>query len=721
MEKIKTTNYTADKLWSTIEELEKLESKDEIIRNWVSNSDLTLTWNNGQVEPLVAFVGRLSINDGKMMSKEDLLTFLRKLAGYKEELKNLMKDKTLNIANYGGAGFGFKGTPIELELSTELLKINKHDFDLFSEMRQCGSSLILKNKDDVLLCVEDGKGHVKISAEKFLKGTIARTVKENFEFKLRHYLKIMNDFVQDLDQMKEEDVGISPVEDMLSTEVPASMAKMFVLYDYVSEKKVKKGKENITVIEHNHKWRLRKTIGNFDDIFDWVLDNWKKFNKCIHGEEHFYAWSNDRNVTAASYWFPEEQKNCPDVWKKFLKEKMDSHLVKRLISYLGMICDASNHCQQYLIISGQGGEGKDFMEKVLSSVLPKNSVSNLDTSALANDDRFGLANREIWKSHLSIIHELNNAKNLQSEKAKQYFAQNSIDLEVKNAGVVNWEPINHKTIVNSNTKISIKEFANRRRCIPVVFNNKLKWTQELEDEMKATAVDFLNYCYTYYKQCPLVKDGQFIVLSEEDEKAYLEGTLDMNEQEPDRLSKKAFSEECLKDYYSTDEYTEDDIVYDIFEPLINDMFEITNEEEDVMSNKIFKELFVRTVAMDDEYCAAFEVRHDPLNPDKLLNFYPFRNTTYWKFTKYLKDKYGLECKKIRSEGELTRGWRGIKIKVKDNKKSTPIDRFTVSHPTELSMSKVDEVMSESMPNGQTPWNHPEQTSEENDEFHDLLV
>lgn len=718
MEKIKTTNYTAEKLWTSIDELVKIENKDDIIRNWVSNSDLTLTWDNGQVEPLVAFVGRLSINDGKMMSKDDLVAFLTRLAGHKEELKTIMKDKTKNIANYGGAGFGFKGTPMELELSTELIKINKHDFDLFSEMRQCGSSLILKNKDDVLLCVEDGKGHVKIGAEKYLKGSIARTVKENFEFKIRHYLKIMNEAVQDLNHLDPEEAGLSPVEDMLSTEVPGSMAKYYKLIDYSCERVVQEGKKTKTYIDHNYKWRLDKKIGNFDDLFNWTLDNWQKFNKCIHGEEHFYAWSNDRNVTAASYWFPEEAKKCPEVWKNFLKEKMNVHLMKRLVCYLGMICDASNHCQQYLIISGQGGEGKDFMEKVLASVLPKNSVSNLDTSALANDDRFGLANREIWKSHLSIIHELNNAKNLQSEKAKQYFAQNSMDLEVKNAGVVNWEPINHKTIVNSNTKISIKEFANRRRCIPVVFNNKLKWTQELEDEMKATAVEFLNYCYTYYKQCPLVKDGQFIVLSEEDEKAYLEGTLDMDKQEPDRLSKKAFSEECLKDYYSTDEYTEDDIVYDIFEPLIKDMFEITNDEEDVMSNKFFKELFIRTVAMNDEYCAAFEVRPDPQNPAKLFNFYPFKNTTYWKFTKYLKDKYGLECKKFRFEGELSRGWRGIKIKINGQKMSTAIDKFTSSHPTEVAVDKVDEAM-----NGSS-WTPPEHTEEEKEamkEFKDLLV
>ena len=712
MKKIKTTNYTADKLWNTIDELETLENKEDLIRNWVSNSDISLTWDDGQVEPLVSYVGRLNINSGRMPSKDELIAFLRNLAGDKEKMKAFMQERNKKIANYGGAGFGFKGQPVLLELSTELLKINKHDFSLFSNMRQCGSSLILKNMDDVLLCVEDGKGHVKISAEKFLKGSIARTVKEDFEFKVRHYLKIMNDFVQNLDKLKEEDVGTSPVEDMLSTEVPASLAKMFDLYDYVREHEI--GKK--TILEHNYKWRLKKPIGTFDDLFDWALDNWKKFNKCIHGEEHFYAWSNDRNVTAASYWFPQEQKHCPDVWKKFLKEKMDVHLMKRLVCYLGMICDASNRSQQYLIISGQGGEGKDFMEKVLASVLPKNSVSNLDTSALANDDRFGLANREIWKSHLSIIHELNNAKNLQSEKAKQYFAQNSMDLEVKNAGVVSWEPINHKTIVNSNTKISIKEFANRRRCIPVVFNNKLKWSQDLEDEMKSTAVDFLNYCYTYYKQCPLVKDGQYIVLSDEDEKAYLAGTLDLNNVKPDNLSKKAFSEECLKDYYSTDEYTEDDIVYDIFEPLLNDMFEITNDEEDLVSNKIFKELFIRTVAMDDEYCAAFEVRQDPQNHSKLLNFYPFKNTTYWKFTKYLKDKYGLECKRFRTEGELGRGWRGIKIKVNSQKPSNGIEKFTA--PESTNVDKVDQAM-----NGSS-WTAPEHTAEEKasmDEFADLLV
>lgn len=144
-----------------------------------------------------------------------------------------------------------------------------------------------------------------------------------------------------------------------------------------------------------------------------------------------------------------------------------------------------------------------------------------------------------------------------------------------------------------------------------------------------------------------------------------------------------------------------------------------------MSNKIFKELFVRTVAMDDEYCAAFEVRQDPQNSSKLLNFYPFKNTTYWKFTKYLKDKYGLECKKFRSEGELARGWRGIKIKSSGDRIQKArygiADNIMKKADEEDSIAVVDKV--DAAMNGST-WTTPEHTPEEKasmDQFADLLV
>lgn len=663
MSKIKTTNYTADKLWKVIDDLDKLEDQEDVLRTFASSSDLVFKHDDKSEEPLSVFCGRFYVDNGRFITKDELKTALINIANVKEEFKTKLSAKDKEKANSAGAGFGFKGERNELMLRTELIRTNKNDFDLFSEMRQCGSSLVLKKGDQVLLCVEDGKGHVKIGSEKFLKGSIAREVKETFEIKAKYYVKMMNDFVQNLDDYEEEDGhAISPVEDFLSTEVPASMSKMYQLVDYseVHKEGTSKNAREFTV--HHYRWELKKKIEHFDDLFDWVLDNWRKFNKCIHGEDHFYAWSNDRNRTAASYWdLPTGEVKCPQSWKNFLQEKMSTHLMMRLVCYLGMMCDASNRCQQYLIISGTGGEGKDYFERLITNVMPRNSVSNLDTSALANDDRFGLANREIWKSHLSIIHELNSAKNLQSEKAKQYFAQNSMDLEVKNAGVVSWEPINHKTIVNSNTKISIKEYANRRRAVPITFINKLKWSQELEDQMQKDAKQFLDFCYCFYKKCPLVKEGQYLVLCEEDEKAYLDGTLNMDKEGFDRLSKRAFTEECLKDYYNTDEYTEDDIVYDIFEPLIQQAFVLTGNEEDTLCNSAFKSAFIKAVANNDEFCAAFEVRRDPNDPDKLLNFYPFKNTNFWKFTKYLKDKYGLECKVLRESDSRIRSWRGIRI------------------------------------------------------------
>lgn len=688
MSKITKTNYTADRLWDTIEELKKLEDKPEIIRTWVSNSDITFKDKEGKEETIGAFYGRYFVDNGKSLGRDEVIQILSSMASKKEVLKEEFTEKDKNRATYGGAGFGFRGKPEEIKLNTSLIKTNNHDFDMFSNFRQCGSSLVLVDDGEVLLCVQDSRGSVKISAEKYLRGNIGRSVKDKFDIKFKMYWKKMNDFVANLQNMREDEVGLSPVEDFLSTEVPASMSKFLKLIDYQEIVKDGIGKNAKEYTKSHFKFELKNQIDHSDDVFQWTLDNWSKFTRAIHGQSKFYAWSNDRTVTASSYWdLPNDKVECPKSWQKFLKDKMSKHLMIRFVSYLGMVCDADNRCQQYLIISGTGGEGKDFCERLITNALPKNSVSNLDTTALANDDRFGLANREIWKSHLSIIHELNSSKNLQSEKAKQYFAQNTMDLEVKNAGVVTWEPINHKTIINSNTKISIKEYANRRRCIPIVFSNKLKWTQDLEDQMQEDTKQFLDFCYQFYKKCPLVKNGQYIVLCEEDEQKYLNGELDISIVD-DRMSKRAFSEECLKDYYNTDEYTENDMVYDIYEPIIKKMFTITNSQNDIVENNDFKEKFKEVLKTDKNFQDGFGVRLDP-NGD-LYNFFPYKNSDYWKFTAYLKDKYDLRCTNNRVDGIQIRGWKGIKLNTDCH--SEKEHSITSSFATSTDVSKVDEAM-----------------------------
>ncbi|PUU98086.1 hypothetical protein DCD76_18910, partial [Acinetobacter baumannii] len=64
MSKINTTNYTADRLWTTIDELKKLEDKPEIIRTWVSNSDIIFKDTEGKEETLSAFYGRYFVDNG---------------------------------------------------------------------------------------------------------------------------------------------------------------------------------------------------------------------------------------------------------------------------------------------------------------------------------------------------------------------------------------------------------------------------------------------------------------------------------------------------------------------------------------------------------------------------------------------------------------------------------------------------------------------------------
>ena len=660
--KLFATN-TAKYLNEKLEELNKLEDQRDILKTFVDNCGIKIKNGDNAEEDLSVSVNALAVDTQHYATKDELTSLITALIDNKRECKAKFREEDKIKASYAGAGFGFTGKREVVALNTVIIKKNTHDYDLFSNFRQCGSSLVLKEGDQILLCVENGKGQVYVNPQRWLKGEIGEIVKAKFESKVRQYLKKMNDFVQEMQDMSPDESGIAPIEDFLSTEVPSSMHKFFDLVDQVETKKIGTGKNSTEYTIHHYSFQLKQKIENFDDLFKWTLDNWGKFRGCIHGEAEFYAWSNDREFTAASYWMlPTEDVKCPKSWQDFLKAKMSTHFTKRLVSYLGMICDAKNRCQQYLLIFGKGGEGKDFFERILSNTLPKNAVSNLDTSALANDDRFGLANREIWKSHVSIIHELNSGKNIQTEKAKQYFAQNSMDLEVKNAGVVTWNPINHKTIINSNTKISIKEKANRRRCIPIVFSNKLSWSQELEDQMTADCKQFLDFCYNFYKSNKLVKNGEYLVLSEEDEVKYINGTLNLDDEDDDLLSKRAFCEDSLKDYCNTDEYTDSDSVWDVYEPIINEMMTITNDSNDKVTNTDFLDMFRAVISNNINYMSEFGTKLD--NNNQLYNFYPNKNTDYWKFRKYLEDRYSVKCKTIRSNGETMRGWSGIKLKKK---------------------------------------------------------
>lgn len=646
----------AKQLRAAIKELRDVNPKtsDDLL-DWAKNSAIKFEEKDGRQNSLDQLIFNVKSSKGEWPTVDEVVKLLDKFAEFKEDYVNHEKERKKHIASNAGATRDFRSMyeAKKLDLYTELLATpNEHDRRLFRNFRQCGNSIVLVNDQSVLLCVEDAKGNIHIGNEEFLQGGLARTVEEQFERDLLFYVKKLNDFL--IESLDAKDLKDSYIEDYIAKNIPVSLTQLYTIFAYIGKESNAKQTKFAA-----YKAELNRDIGHFRKVFEYVLNNWRNFKDCIYGQKTFYAWSNDSTVTSSSYWtLPTESVSCPTSWLNFMKEKLTPHLMRRFVAYLGMMCDASNHSQQYLIISDKGGTGKDFFSRIIAKTLPKNAVGNVTTNILANEDRFGLANCKIWETHLSIIHELNDSKHIMSEKAKQFFAQNSMDLKVKNAGVIRWEPINHKTLVFSNRRISIKEFANRRRAIPITFKNRLEYSEELEEQMTKDCRQFLDFCYCQYMREKLVVNGQYLVLSEQDERKFLDGQLKVDSSNADFLSKKAFSEECLGDYYSTDDYAESDMAIDIFDPFIDDCLTVTHDQKDRVTSADFMNALKAWITLNRDVACAFNCK---VTDGQLINFNQYSNSTVWKLYSHLEETRDIIRKVCRVNGKNVRCFTGCKL------------------------------------------------------------
>nr|DAW67884.1 MAG TPA: Parvovirus non-structural protein NS1 [Caudoviricetes sp.] len=653
---IKKWNISAKQLRAAVKELRDVnpDTPDKLL-DWAKKSSIKYEEKDGRVNSLDQLVFNIKSNLGEWPSANDVAEILEEVIKFKEDYTSRAKDRKKLLANEAGATRDFRSlyTATKVQLQDWKIKTpNEHDRRLFRSFRQCGNSVVLVNEQSVLLCVEDAKGNIRIGNEEFLQGGLARIVKDQFERDLIFYVKKLNEFL--IDSMDSNDESDSFIEDYIAENVPVSLMKLFTIFAYTDTDEDTGRKRLIA-----YKAELSRNIDSFSEIFEYVLNNWRKFIDCIYGQKTFYAWSNDATVTSSSYWtLPTEDVKCPTSWLNFMKEKMSRHLMRRFIAYIGMMCDASNHSQQYLIISDKGGTGKDFFSRIIAKTLPKNAVGNVTTNILANEDRFGLANCKIWETHLSIIHELNDSKHIMSEKAKQFFAQNPMDLEVKNAGVIRWEPINHKTMIFSNRRISIKEFANRRRAIPITFKNRLEYSEELEAEMLKDCRQFLDFCYCQYTREKLIVNGQYLVLSEQDESKFLEGQLKVDSSNADFLSKKAFSEECLGDYYSTDDYAESDMAIDVFDPFIDECLKVTHDQKDRVTSADFMNALKAWLELNSNVACAFNCK---VVEGHLINFNQYSNSTVWKLYSHLEETRDVMRKVCKVNGKTVRCFTGCKL------------------------------------------------------------
>lgn len=515
------------------------------------------------------------------------------------------------------------------------------------------NNLYWLNGNDTELLTEDTRGVVTIPNKLFLKGMIADRVQKTFVIKMSMYYKAFSEFLANLD-VENIDVdannGIveTPIEDFVQLNLPTTFVKYYGVEVVYREWNDQKGKVH-KALDHFEPRRNQK-IESFDEIFNYTIENWKKFKNCIQGQNQFFAWSNDNSQISVSHWIPQEVKVLPQPWKEFINEKMNSHFAMRFITYLGMCIDSTNTSQQYLIISDKGGTGKGVMARALEYALPKGSIAPIDGALLADSNEFGLSGIKVWNSHISLMEEYD-SNTLQSNKAKKFIANNPMDLNVKGKNFVHWEPINHKLIVFSNKGAIIKDYANRRRAIPLTFSGKYEWTPEKAKALNESAKDFLNYCYTVYKKCPLLINGSYLVLSEEDEKEYLKNNL--QEKDEEILSKRAFNEDSLKEYFKTDEYSDTEEYCD-FENTFNDLFVFTKGA--FVTSKEIQEKVKDYCEKNKDVAQSFGCQF--VKDEAIINT---KSKDYWKWTEFLRSK-GVENKTIRQGNKTLKAFYNLKLK-----------------------------------------------------------
>lgn len=680
--------YTTDSIDSLKTEYDAIktvkddkETLDELIQN--SSIKFYRVEDKSKNNPMTLFMLVASMMQilGRKVVAEDILTLLDSLIKDKTEYK-IKKQQESKIKRVLGPKYTREELELtykDVELRDELFKINAMDLNLFSNFKLCGDQLVLEESGDCELLTEDMRGVVTIDNCHWIKPYgIAYRVKRNFMEKISIYYRKFMDFLDGLDVNNieidlENGVIETPIEDFIQTELPTSFITLYkvrAVYETWYDEKSKSQRKKL----RNFDLKRNSKIEQFDDIFQYVLENWKKYKSMIYGQTEFLAWSNNPTDTAVSHWIPEEVNVMPTPWKEFLKEKMpDAHFQLRLVTFLGMCIDAENSTQQYLIISDQGGTGKGVMMRALESALPKNSISPIDQGVLSDGNEFGLAGLKIWNSHISIMEEYSN-NSLTSDKAKKFIANNTMSLNVKGKSHVKWNPVNHKLIVFSNKKATIKEYANRRRAIPITFVGQYQWTEEKQQNLNSTAKDFLNYCYTVYKKNPLFTHNKYLVMSIDDEQKYLEDKSAFVDISDDSLTKRAFNEELLKDYFTTDEYTDTEDYID-YENFYNQFFVETDYDNGISAKELRHS--IEEILLDNEYRDyrdAFGFKYTRIGQE-VTGEINTRDQSWWKWTQFLAGIKNIKAKGVKRDNFVLKVYPLKFVKTKKEEQASDINDF----------------------------------------------
>ena len=149
----------------------------------------------------------------------------------------------------------------------------------------------------------------------------------------------------------------------------------------------------------------------------------------------------------------------------------------------------------------------------------------------------------------------------------------------------------------------------------------------------------------------MLKNGNYLVLSEEDEKDYMAGKLTENDEEI--LSKRAFNEDALREYFKTDEYSGTEEYCD-FDNVFDELF--VYDKGSFTSAKTVQEKIKVYCSEHKEYIESFGLIEK--KSDYELNR---QSKQWWKWTEFLKSKnINNKVKKINNKN--TYGYVGLKLR-----------------------------------------------------------
>ena len=130
-----TSSSTAKRIKEELEELKRLEPKDDLIKSWSKDSKIVIKQDDKEMS--MAEIYAQSLMNEKPLQKDEIVGILEEIIEKKQSFKDSRAAKRKIFNKEGGALVLSEGRKVELELNTMKIEFNDEDKRLFSMFRKC--------------------------------------------------------------------------------------------------------------------------------------------------------------------------------------------------------------------------------------------------------------------------------------------------------------------------------------------------------------------------------------------------------------------------------------------------------------------------------------------------------------------------------------------------------------------------------------------------------